>query len=58
VPPPAARHANDISLRHSSRRRIATINSIGNLGGFVDPFVIGWIKEVMGSFVSGLYVVA
>ncbi|MFS2011955.1 MFS transporter [Azospirillum sp. CT11-132] len=37
---------------------IATINSIGNLGGFVGPTMIGWIKDMTGSFVGGLYVVA
>jgi MFS transporter, ACS family, tartrate transporter len=37
---------------------IATINSIGNLGGFVGPAMIGWIKEQTGSFVGGLYFVA
>lgn len=36
---------------------IATINSIGNLGGFVGPAVIGWIKDATGSFVGGLYFV-
>ena len=29
---------------------IATINSIGNLGGFVGPLWIGWIKDQTGSF--------
>ncbi len=37
---------------------IATINSIGNLGGFAGPFVIGWIKTMTGSFAGGLYFVA
>ncbi|MDY0884732.1 MFS transporter [Dongia soli] len=37
---------------------IATINSIGNLGGFVGPSMIGWIKQVTGSFLGGLYFVA
>ncbi|MCK1334979.1 MFS transporter [Bradyrhizobium sp. 38] len=37
---------------------IATINSIGNLGGFVGPAMIGWIKEQTGSFVGGLHFVA
>jgi len=32
---------------------IATINSIGNLGGFVGPAMIGWIKERTGSFEGG-----
>ncbi|WP_407178308.1 MFS transporter [Bradyrhizobium sp. STM 3562] len=36
---------------------IATINSIGNLGGFVGPAMIGWIKDRTGSFVGGLYFV-
>ncbi|GJE18654.1 MFS transporter [Methylobacterium marchantiae] len=37
---------------------IATINSIGNLGGFVGPWVIGWIKDRTGSFTGGLIFVA
>ena len=37
---------------------IATINSIGNLGGFVGPYMIGWIKDMTGSFTGGLYFVA
>ncbi|WP_245506216.1 MFS transporter [Rhizobium leguminosarum] len=37
---------------------IATINSIGNLGGFVGPSMIGWIKDTTGSFAGGLYFVA
>jgi len=36
---------------------IATINSIGNLGGFVGPAMIGWIKDLTGSFQGGLYFV-
>jgi len=37
---------------------IATINSIGNLGGFAGPVVIGWLKESTGSYAGGLYFVA
>jgi ACS family tartrate transporter-like MFS transporter len=37
---------------------IATINAIGNLGGFVGPWVIGWIKDRTGSFTGGLIFVA
>jgi len=37
---------------------IATINSIGNLGGFVGPAMIGWIKDHTGGFMGGLYFVA
>ncbi len=36
---------------------IAMINSIGNLGGFVGPFAIGWLKGVTGGYAAGLYVV-
>ncbi|ACA17669.1 major facilitator superfamily MFS_1 [Methylobacterium sp. 4-46] len=33
---------------------IAMINSIGNLGGFVGPFVVGWIKDATGGFGAAL----
>lgn len=36
---------------------IATINSIGNLGGFVGPYAIGLIKQQTGSYAWGLYFV-
>ncbi|MDE2611444.1 MAG: MFS transporter, partial [Burkholderiales bacterium] len=35
-----------------------SINSIGNLGGFVGPAVIGWLKGKTGGYTAGLYVVA
>jgi ACS family tartrate transporter-like MFS transporter len=37
---------------------IAAINSIGNLGGFAGPAMIGWVKDRTGSFSGGLYFVA
>jgi ACS family tartrate transporter-like MFS transporter len=37
---------------------IGLINSLGNLGGFVGPFLIGWIKGRWGSYAIGLDVVA
>lgn len=37
---------------------IALINSLGNLGGFLGPFAIGWLKGVTGAYSAGLYVVA
>ncbi|WP_211462446.1 MFS transporter [Collimonas silvisoli] len=37
---------------------IAMINSVGNLGGFVGPFAIGWLKNATGGYAAGLYVVA
>jgi ACS family tartrate transporter-like MFS transporter len=37
---------------------IALINSIGNLGGYVGPFVVGWIKDSTNSFEVALYFLA
>jgi ACS family tartrate transporter-like MFS transporter len=37
---------------------IATINALGNLGGFVGPAMIGLLKSWTGSFLGGLYFVA
>ena len=33
---------------------IAMINSIGNLGGFVGPYAMGYIRDATGSFNGGL----
>lgn len=37
---------------------IAWINAVGNLAGTVTPFVVGWMKDVTGSFAGGLYALA
>jgi MFS family permease len=37
---------------------IALINSIGNLGGFVGPYAIGWIKDATGEITLGLVLLA
>lgn len=37
---------------------IALINSVGNLAGFVSPFIVGWIKDLTGSTNNGLFVIA
>ena len=37
---------------------IAAINSIGNLSGYFGPFVMGWFKDLTGSFAWGLVAVA
>lgn len=42
----------------SAAAGIALINSLGNLGGFVGPELIGWIKGRWGSYAGGLDVVA
>lgn len=37
---------------------IAMVNSFGNLGGFVGPYLTGWAKDVSGAFSSGMFVLA
>jgi D-galactonate transporter len=37
---------------------IAWINSVGNLGGFVGPFLVGWLRDVTHSTSLALIVVA
>jgi ACS family tartrate transporter-like MFS transporter len=37
---------------------VALINSIGNVGGFVGPYVVGYIKQTTQSFSSGMLVLA
>lgn len=34
---------------------IATINSVGNIGGFVGPYMVGYLKDLTGSYAGGLY---
>lgn len=35
----------------------ATINSLGNLGGFVSPYMLGVVTDFTGSIVLGMYVI-
>lgn len=37
---------------------IALINSIGQTGGFLSPFLLGWVKTTTGSLNIGLYIIA
>jgi MFS-type transporter involved in bile tolerance (Atg22 family) len=37
---------------------LALTNSIGLIGGFVSPMIVGWLKTVTGSLSSGLYAMA
>jgi ACS family tartrate transporter-like MFS transporter len=37
---------------------IALINSVGNLGGFVGPYLIGWVRTRTNSFTWGLITLA
>lgn len=33
---------------------IGLINSLGNLGGFVGPYLVGWLREASGGFAAGI----
>ncbi len=37
---------------------IALINSLANLGGFVGPYVMGWLKQSTGGYETGMAVLA
>jgi ACS family tartrate transporter-like MFS transporter len=42
----------------SAAAGIALINSLGNLGGFVGPLLIGWMKDRWGSYAAGMVAVS
>jgi ACS family tartrate transporter-like MFS transporter len=42
----------------SAAAGIALVNSVGNLGSGLGPYLIGWIRTTTGSFAAGLLVVA
>ncbi len=37
---------------------IALVNSVGNVGGFVGPILVGWIRDATGNFAAGLLALA
>ena len=37
---------------------IAIINSVGNLGGFIGPYAVGFLKDMTGSTAAGMYVLS
>ncbi len=37
---------------------IALVNSVGNVGGFIGPIVVGWIRDATGGFTAGLLTLA
>jgi nitrate/nitrite transporter NarK len=37
---------------------IALINSLGLIGGFASPTILGWVKATTGSLDNGLFVIA
>ncbi len=42
----------------SAAAGIAAINSLGNLSGFFGPYVMGYLKDLTGSFTAGLLALA
>jgi ACS family tartrate transporter-like MFS transporter len=37
---------------------IALVNSVGNVGGFIGPILVGWIRDSTGQFAPGLLTLA
>ena len=37
---------------------IASINAVGNLGGFIGPYAVGWALQVTGSYAGGMAILA
>jgi MFS transporter, ACS family, tartrate transporter len=37
---------------------VALINSVGNIGGFVGPYVVGYVRETTQSFTNGMLILA
>jgi ACS family tartrate transporter-like MFS transporter len=37
---------------------IALVNSLGNLGGYLGPFAVGWLRDTTGGYGGGLLVLA
>ncbi|MCY1384918.1 putative tartrate transporter [compost metagenome] len=37
---------------------IALMTTVGNLGGYASPFMMGWIKQASGHLEYGLFVLA
>ena len=46
--------ATSVVGRRGAAVGIALINSIGNIGGFVGPYVFGWVQDATHSFAAGL----
>ncbi len=42
----------------SAAAGIAAINSVGNLAGFVSPYVVGWLKDLTNSTQAGMFAVS
>jgi ACS family tartrate transporter-like MFS transporter len=42
--------------KSASAAAVGVINSVGNLGGFVGPFVFGYLRTATGSYRAGLWI--
>jgi MFS family permease len=42
--------------KSASAAAVGVINSVGNLGGFVGPFLFGYLKTATGSYRAGLWI--
>jgi nitrate/nitrite transporter NarK len=40
--------------REAAAGGLAFINAVGSLGGLFGPYMVGWLKDVTGSFHAGL----
>jgi ACS family tartrate transporter-like MFS transporter len=56
--PPFWAMPSDFLTGQKAAAGIAAINSVGNLGGFLGPFLIGWARQATGSFIAGLMISA
>ena len=50
--------ADNVPDRSAAAAGIAVINSLGDLGGFFGPTMVGQAKQLTGSFAGGLYALA
>jgi ACS family tartrate transporter-like MFS transporter len=50
--------ASTFLTRMAAAAGMALISSVRNVGGFMGPFLVGWIKDATGSFENGLYALA
>ena len=37
---------------------VALVNSVGNIGGFVGPTLVGYVRDATGGFAAGLWLLA
>ena len=51
--------SHDVPLGHAAAAgAVGLINSMGNLGGFVGPYLTGWVRQTTGSFAGAMLYLA